>query len=338
MSVLDVFNTDPFNVVSLTESINLLPFQPQRLGQMGLFSREGIPTRTVLIEELEGQLTLLPTVPVGGPPTYAGRTKRNMRTLSIPHIPHNDMILAGDVQGVRAFGSENATQSITTVVNNRLQNMRQNHELTLEFHRIGALKGVLVDADGTTIYDLFEEFQVTPNSVDFVLGTAGTDQQAKCLDVIEAVENALGTGTYDHIHCFCGRTWFRKFISHALVKAAFDRWKDGAFLRSDPRAGFEFGNIVFEQYRGSIKLDGGTTVVPFIPVGEARFFPVGIPGLFKTYDAPADFIESVNTVGKPIYAKQERLEFDRGIKMHTQSNPLTLCLRPKVLVRGYTSN
>ncbi len=338
MSVLDVFNTDPFNVVSLTEAINLLPFKPQRIGQMGLFSREGITTTTVLIEELKGQLTLLPTVPRGGPPSYAGRSKRTMRALSIPHIPHNDMILADDVQGVRAFGSENATQSITAVVNNRLQNMRQNHELTLEFHRIGAIKGVLVDADGTTIYNLFEEFEVTPNKVDFVLGTTTTDQLAKCLDVIEAVEDALGSGTYDHIHAFCGSTWFRSFISHTLVKAAFDKWRDGAFLRNDPRAGFEFGNIIFEQYRGSITLDGGSSVTPFIAAGEARFFPVGVPNLFKTYDAPADFVETVNTVGRPVYAKQERLEFDRGIKMHTQSNPLTLCLRPKVLVRGYTSN
>lgn len=337
-SVLDVFNANPFGVVSLTESINLLPYRPSRIGQMGLFSRQGITTTTVLVEELEGHLTLLPTQRRGGPSSFAGREKRTMRTLSVPHIPHDDVILADDVQGVRAFGSATETQTVTTVVNNRLTNMRQNHELTLEYHRAGALQGILRDADGTTLYNLFEEFGVAEGKVDFLLGTGTTDEREKCLDVIELVENALGAGTYGHIHALCGATWFKKFITHAIVEAAFDRWKDGAFLRGDPRAGFEFGTIVFEQYRGQVILEGGTTVSGFIPATEVRFFPVGVPGLFRTLDAPADFIETVNTVGRPVYAKQERMKYDRGIDVHTQSNPLCLCIKPRVLVKGYTSN
>jgi hypothetical protein len=39
-------------------------------------------------------------------------------------------------------------------------------------------------------------------------------------------------------------------------------------------------------------------------VGKAYFFPVGVPGLLWQYNAPADFVETANTIGLPRYAKQ----------------------------------
>jgi hypothetical protein len=77
--------------------------------------------------------------------------------------------------------------------------------------------------------------------------------------------------------------------------------------------------------------------VDFIPTAQARLFPVGAPRLFGTYYAPADFVETVNTVGLPVYAKQERMPFDKGVQLHTQSNPLPLCLKPRVLVKATKS-
>jgi hypothetical protein len=68
---------------------------------------------------------------------------------------------------------------------------------------------------------------------------------------------------------------------------------------------------------------------------KAHFFPVGVPGLFRQYNAPADFVETVNTLGLPRYAKQAvDQEFGRWVKLHTQSNPLPICTRPKVLIKG----
>ena len=49
--------------------------------------------------------------------------------------------------------------------------------------------------------------------------------------------------------------------------------------------------------------------------------------------APADFNETVNTLGQPLYAKQEPRKFERGTDLHTQSNPLPMCHRPGVLVK-----
>ena len=46
--------------------------------------------------------------------------------------------------------------------------------ITLEHLRMGALKGVILDADGSTLYDLYQEFEITPKVVNFALTTAST--------------------------------------------------------------------------------------------------------------------------------------------------------------------
>jgi len=39
--------------------------------------------------------------------------------------------------------------------------------------------------------------------------------------------------------------------------------------------------------------------VDFTDAAKAYFFPVGVPGLFRQYNAPADFVETANTIGLP---------------------------------------
>ena len=63
-------------------------------------------------------------------------------------------------------------------------------------------------------------------------------------------------------------------------------------------------------------------------------FPLGTVDTFGTYLAPADFNETVNTLGQPLYAKQEPRTFGRGTDLHSQSNLLPICHRPEVLVKA----
>jgi hypothetical protein len=91
---------------------------------------------------------------------------------------------------------------------------------------------------------------------------------------------------------------------------------------------FEFGGIVWENYRG---MNGAN---PMVDANKCHIFPVGVPGLFRTVYAPADYIETVNTVGMPRYAKQWPSANGKRIEMESQSNPLSYCTRPKVLLKG----
>jgi phage terminase large subunit GpA-like protein len=68
--------------------------------------------------------------------------------------------------------------------------MRNKHAITLEHLRMGALKGVILDADGSMLLNLYEAFEITPKVVSFALATATTDVKKKCLDVKRYIEDS----------------------------------------------------------------------------------------------------------------------------------------------------
>ena len=136
MSLLDIFNDDAFSLTSLTATINDQPYQPGRIGNLGLFAESGINTTTAVVESRNGELVLLSTSERGAPAPQAKGGKRQVRSFVIPHIPYDATIVADEVRNVRAFGSESALEGVRTVVNQRLASMNANHEVTLEHLRL----------------------------------------------------------------------------------------------------------------------------------------------------------------------------------------------------------
>lgn len=332
-NVLDVFSGNAFNVTSLTDAINNIPHKPGRVGELGLFTNKGVTSRSVIIEERDGVLQLLVSKPYGAPADVSKKRARRARNFIIPHFPLDDTVLAAEVQGIRAFGSQSETEGVAQVVTEKIASMRQSHEVTLEWLRIGAIKGVVFDGDTTTVlYNYYNEFGVSKQAdQDWDMHTAGTEQAPKCTAAIRLIEEALGGTPYEHIHCLMGNNVWDKFVVNTSVKTAFARWVGltgvGGFLREDMRKGFPFAGIFFENYRGKI------ASTSFIDPNEGRLFPVGAPQLFQTINAPADYMETVNTIGLPFYAKQERMAFDKGISINTQSNPLNICTKPRTLIK-----
>ncbi len=335
MPSMDIFSNNAFSMISLTDAINKIPFVPGRIGQLGIFDETGISTTSVMIEERDGSLSLIDTTPRGAPAVQNTANKRKARSLVVPHIALEDTILADEVQNVRAFGSDNQLEGVQNVVNFRLAEMSRKHDATLEYLRIGAIKGQILDADGTTVlYDLFSEFGVSQYSeIDFDLDNASPASGAvrkKCHDVIRKIQDEIGAAPYDHVHAVCSATFFDDLISHPEVLESYRRYQESSFLRAGmARGSFEYAGIVFEEYRGKVG------AIDFIPTDKAYFFPVGVPGLFRQYNAPADFVETANTIGLPRYAKQAvDQEFGRWVKLHTQSNPLPICTRPRTLIKA----
>lgn len=330
MPILDVFNTNPFSAVSMTAAIQKLPHLPTRIRDLGLFRVEGVTTTSVAIEYANGSLKLLESKTRGGPHNQRKSDKRNVRSFSTIHLPVDDVVLPDEIQNVRQFGSDDAVRGVAQVVSGKLQVLRNDVESTVEHLRAGALKGVILDGDGTTeLFDLYDIFNLTEKSINFELGTTGTDVRAKCLELARHVETQLGAASYQRIHALCSQQFFDALIAHPKVQTAYERWESGRFLRDDPRyTGFTFGGITFEEYRGSVN------GVKFIPDNTARFFPVGVPNLFIDYRAPGDFMSAVNTVGQDMYARSIVRHDDSGVDLMVESNPLPICTRPEVLVKG----
>ena len=328
MPSLDIFNDDAFSTVSLTQSINTGEHLPQRLAELGLFSEEGISTTSAMIEQKGSTLSLVPAGVRGSPANNTAGDKAKLIPFPSIHLPQRSTIIADTIQNLRAFGSETEVQTVQAVVNGRLMKLRRNIDATIEYHRMGAIKGQVLDADGTSVLiDLYTAFGVSQQTHSMVLGTSTTKVRTKIIEAKRKVESALGAQMYRGLRAFCSPGFFDAFVSHSTVEAAFDRYLNGEMLRNDPRSGFYHGGVYWEEYRGSV---GG---VDFIADGEAYLVPEGVPDLFVTNYAPADYEETVQTMGLPYYAKQEALRMGKGREIEAQSNPMCLNTQPRATVK-----
>lgn len=332
----DIFSDDAFSLVSLTALVNDRDYVPGRAGELAFAGvAEGVNTLSVAIEKTAVGLSLIQTTPRNAPAPKEERDKGNIRNVGIPQIKIEDTIQASEVVGVRELGSTDQLRTAQTVVNRQLAKMNSRMDLTLEHHRLGALQGSILDADGAELTNLFSLFGVSQVAeFDFELDDPTTDVRNKCAAVIRAGKANAKTviPATANMWALCSDGFFDSLISHASVKGVYDGWAaaerrlGGSYVHGV----FEFGGIFFENYQGT---DDGSTVA--IEANKAKFFWTGVPGMYAEYYAPADFMETVNTIGLPRYAKQAvDTRFQRFVEVHLQANPLPLCLRPKTLMKA----
>jgi len=333
---MDVFGANAFGITSLTGAVNKMDYVPGLLGSLNIFERVPVTTRTIWVDSQDGGIQLIPTSPIGAPPKELDPDSRTAVPLKTTRLAEGFTLYAEEVQGMRAFGSQSEMKTVQAEYLRRMARVRQDMELTHEFHRLGALQGKLLDADGTTvIYDFFDAFGVTEApAIDFALSTNTTDVRAKAASVVRAMTRAsrgmMLPGTT--VHALAGDAFFDALISHPHVRETYLNHAAAADLRQNLAfESFTFGGITFHNYRGT---DDQTAVA--IPADEAVFFPVGAREIFKEALAPAEFGPYVNTPGMETYAMNlqdpsGRQAFVRG---ELYSYPLYLCQRPDVLRRA----
>lgn len=158
---------DLFTPSVLTKAINILPKPPTMLGDKKIFKVIPVKTVNVMIESINGKLVLVNNTDRNGDPDHKGNNKRKRITLEIPHLPKTATILPDELN-VQAFGEDAAEGTAQSqVINDKLQGLKNDIEATKEFHRVGAISGIILDADGSTvIYNLFELFGVQPKNIN----------------------------------------------------------------------------------------------------------------------------------------------------------------------------
>lgn len=336
MPVLDVFKQDAFSVKALTDAINAEDFIPGIAGQVVGWQESGVTTTSIMLEEKSGVIRLVDPTPRGYPGAPGEKAKRTARSLTIPHYEVPGAVMADEVQGIRAFGSESEVETVFGKVASVLREAVQLAlDPTLEHQRVGALKGLITDGSGNTIYNLFTEFGVSQESeqnLELDVDNSATGALVKAINaVIRLVAKNLGSAPYRGIVALCGDTFYDQLITNKEVVNTYLNWQAAEGYRVGvgmPFEAFPFRGITWINYRGAV---GGTD---FVTATKAHIFPVGVPGLFRTYYAPADYIETVNTVGLPRYARQYEMPNGKGINVDVQMNALNICTRPKVLIQA----
>lgn len=329
--MIDVFEGDAFDFTTLTAAVNHEPFAPGQVGQLGIFDEEGVSTTDIAIEEKSGALELVGESPRGGMGETIEKDYEKVRKIQIPHFERSEAVLAEEVQGQRQFGTVDQKETLEGRIVQRSMRHFRDFDLTLEHQRVGALKGIILNKAGAVRYNLYNFFEVAPPApVYFDLEAANPGRgvlRDTCDTIIEQVEDALGGTPYGHVHCLAGRAAYKKLFKHKEVVESYQNTVEAAFLRQGLPRTFNFGDITFERYR-----TGG--LANFIADDELRFFPMGAPGLFITRFAPADYSDTVNTIGLPRYLRVFAMTNNKGYRFEVQSNPISLCLKPKTLIKG----
>lgn len=341
MASLDIFNQDPFSTITLTAAVDKYPYQPQALGELGIFDDDPIRTTALVVEQRQGKLVVIPLSERGEEGTQRTTEKRQARYFDISRLRHSDTIYANELQNIRAFGTESELMQVQDEVARRLAGptgLLKNIEYTWEFQRLAAVQGLFTDADGTVRYNWFQEFGIAqPTEVGFNLA-AGTANSLRpiCNGIVRAMARAAqGSFTPStKVWALCGDSFYDEFVNHPDVIRTFINWSDARDIRGGNTGGaftaFEFAGINWLNYRGS---DDNTTIK--IANDKVKFFPVGAPGIFRRALAPGESFQWVNTPGKPVYVVPI-MDRDRNEwwKMEVSSYPLHICTRPEVLQSG----
>lgn len=340
MAHMNVFSSDAFSLASLTAAVEKVPHLPSLLGDMGLFTPMPVRTDVVSMEERDGVIGLVATTPRGAPLPQRSTEKRKLRDARTVRIAKGDRITAAEVQNIRAFGQESEFVQVQAEVMRRLvgpAGIMRDIELTWEYMRLGAVQGILTDADGSTLYNWFDFWGVTqPDEIDFDLDDASPESgevRKSCATVVRAMQRAAKGAWLPSTRAvgIAGDGFWDDLIAHPEVRETYLNQQEAASLRGTTAwERLSYGGIEFINYRGT---DDNSTVA--VGTDKCKFFPAGAPGVFQVAFAPGEDIEMANTLGREQYAlvvPDRDRNFFVDVEMY--SYPLFYCTRPLMLQRA----
>jgi len=330
--------TNNFEIVDYTAELVSIPNTFGLIQNLNLFQAEPVTQNVVVFEETTKDGALL-IDRVQGERSLVGKdATRKLHTFSLQHFPYDDYISPQDLQGKRAYGSDNA-ETIDAVRVRKLERIRRSHAMTLEFARAQAITlGTVYSPSGLSNQDWNSEFGVTRTVVDFALGTTGTEVIAKIeAGLAQIMDNTGGeilTGTVT----LCSPEFFAKLISHSSVKSAYQYYAstqepsrqrlggDNALRRE-----FAFGGTRFIESRDNF---GG---VRLIPAGKAFMVPTGTD-IFKTFQGPPAIFSLLGTLGEEAYVFESADQHGTRIDLRSEANFCNAIMRPAMVVTLTSSN
>ena len=333
----NVFDQDPWSLVSMTNAMNR-PVEGQHIPNVldDLWDEESIDTIDVFLERRGEELSLVPATAYGGVGDKTELDKADGETFRLITLPTEFSVMAHEVQGVRAFGTQDQTETMEMKRDQKLAKARRRIEATMRFHRAKSLfEGKILDANGTKVLmDINAKFGVTQQTHQIALGTAGTKVKTKLEEAKDKSIDAIGDSTsVIGWRGYAGRNWHNQFVSHQAVEKAFDRYENGAFLRdSQGKSPFNFVDIDWYKFYGQIKGQSGGAI-NFIDPDAAYLVPItDDPSAYQTWFGPAPYEGVVNTMGRPFYAVQLERNV-KGMNGEACSVTLSLARRPRSIIK-----
>lgn len=348
---LDIFRNDAFSFAALQRVVKNTPFIPSMLGSMRLFEPKPLTgTDKVIIYEEDGNIRLIPMSERGAPDLMQSRDQGRMYALQTKRIAKMDTLRASELLSVAnmALPETIRMRNGMALLDSRTQKLKNDKEATLELHRLGALQGKLLDADGTTVvYDYFAEFGISPPTtvtIDFATTALNIDnaqmyfQETFTVPMMLALKNRWVMGRTS-IGALVGDTFWGKLMRNPAVREIWRLQQQGnALARSaNPLVAnnnwqeIEFGGVRFINYRGST---AGNIAVP---ANTAIFFPINATDVFEVYWAPGETLDQVQAEGQPEYLMIQpdvRSNMVSHVDVFLRAYPLYACIFPSALMKA----
>lgn len=349
-SSANVFRSDAFSAISLTNFINLMPDPPGQIASLGIVAEDSLTTREMGVGRKSGRLRLIPAVPVGADGLEYGDDPGELIRFEALHLPQKATIHAAQLTDVINYDRlEDQNDALENLMTKIFTDMLADQKATREYHSMGALSGKLLNSDGAVLENYYTKFGIAepaPTAVNFTALAADPAGLRLVIDEIAGKMKDATTVVPAKIHCFCGAQFYRWLLTLPEIIEAYKYSSNNDWLRSRSFFGtFEYAGVIFERYDSSTVLRGGVPV-KFIADTDALFVPL-IPisedgksgGLLEIGWAPAATFPTLNRPGLPHFINPEfdTAQSPRWVKLNGESNPAIVNRLPGACIRAVGS-
>ncbi|UZS00921.1 major capsid protein [Pseudomonas phage vB_PsaM_M1] len=347
MSVIrDYYNS--FKTTEMTDAINEIENQYGYINSRNYFNMKSTGQTAIIFDVNKHDITLLPQVNRGDHSATQGKEREvDTFALKLAYFKHQDRLMTEDIQSWRQPGQE-IQETLARATAEKLQDMRMAADQSTEYMKLQAFKGVFKTPDGKVVADMFTQFGVTQEEIDFVLGTSTTNVDDKIAELKRYIaKNVKQGGAISGVEVLVDPIFFDKLVSHPQIRDAWKFYQNSGTQRlRDDLANymqwgvmdvFEHRGVRFMSYDATFNLPNGTTEQG-IADDTGHAYGLGVRDLFRGYSGPSNKLSMANQPGREMFVRQYVDDRDEYVDFELEMAPLYFCTKPASLVKVISSN
>lgn len=330
MELATIFDPEAFSLVSLTTGFDTSTHIDSAV--LNMFKVENVEQRQVMIVKAGKALQVLMPGEIGQHPNIDAHDAEEAVPVNLIRYPFDNKVVPSDLTRINSLKDKKMKMTeLATLVKSKMSKHKNNHRYTAAFTAYSALKGIVKNAKGAALVNLFTVLGVTKRVVDLKLGTAGTNVPKLLKDFRkETIKIAKDHKhlTIDKVTCRIGQEMIERILGHQSIKDFYSteiHAKRVVAFADDPSS-INICGIHFVTDEADEVAEKGAS------------FPEGVNELFGMLRAPADVMKSGSAKNRECHITTKMLDHDEGMEIRSRAIYLPICRDPALLCEILSSN